>query len=529
MRAVADTDLVIGYDFGTSSVKAAIFGPNGAVHAVSACSYPVHFPQSGWVEQNPEDWWRAMSVATRQLLEQCTWSKGRIAAIAMSAQMCGVVPVDREGQSLSNCLTWMDTRSADIARELMGGIVSVHGYSATKLAYWLWLTGGAPSLSGKDPISKYLWLKRNRPEIWGRVHKLLDVKDYLLHRCTGRFAATFDNAHLTWLFDARPGKKCWSKSLLRRAGLDGALLPEVVQATDIVGALTPAAAADLGLEAGIPVAGGLGDVSAAAVGAGNPADGFLHLYIGTSAWFGVVQGKSRVDPLTAVGSVCFADGRDYLLIATQECAGASMRWGMDALGFEPDAFHAFEGIAAGAERKHDMAMFFPWFAGERVPIDDERIRGGFGNLSLSTDRAQIAFALYEGVALNARWAMRPFDRLSGRGGQTVRMVGGGARSRFWCQIFADVLGRPVQRVEAPELCGARGSAMAAAVAAGWYRDLRSAAVMTHEGETLHPNPAASAFHSERFEKFARFYSRVRPWYWTRGTKNNPARAGRSAP
>ncbi|MDE2463585.1 MAG: FGGY-family carbohydrate kinase [Alphaproteobacteria bacterium] len=521
---MADTDLVLGYDFGTSSVKAAIFAPDGTVHAVTACSYPVYYPQSGWVEQNPEDWWHAMCVATRQLLEQCPWSAGRIAAIGMAAQMCGVVPVDRHGQSLSNCLTWMDTRSADIARELMGGAISIHGYNAVKLAYWIWLTGGAPNLSGKDPISKYLWLKQQRPDIWGRVHKLLDVKDYLLHRCTGRFAATYDNAHLTWLFDARSGRKYWSDALLGRAGLDGALLPEVVRATDIAGALTTAAAADLGLRAGIPVAGGLGDLSAAAVGAGNPADGSLHLYIGTSAWFGAMLGKSRVDPLTATGSICFADGRDYLLIATQECAGASIRWGMETLGFGPDAFPAFEEMAAGAVRTRDMAMFFPWFAGERVPIDDERIRGGFGNLSLATDRAQVAFALYEGVALNARWAMRPFDRLSGRGGQTIRIVGGGARSRFWTQIFADVLGRPVQRVDAPELCGARGSAMAAAVAAGWYADLQSAAVMTHEGETMHPDPAASAFHSERFDNFATFYGRVRPWYWRYGAMGSPAQA-----
>ncbi|MDE2465643.1 MAG: xylulose kinase, partial [Alphaproteobacteria bacterium] len=127
-------------------------------------------------------------------------------------------------------------------------------------------------------------------------------------------------------------------------------------------------------------------------------------------------------------------------------------------------------------------------------------------------------------ALNARWAMRPFDRLSGRGGQTIRIVGGGARSRFWTQIFADVLGRPVQRVDAPELCGARGSAMAAAVAAGWYADLQSAAVMTHEGETMHPDPAASAFHSERFDNFATFYGRVRPWYWRYGAMGSPAQA-----
>ena len=143
-----------------------------------------------------------------------------------------------------------------------------------------------------------------------------------------------------------------------------------------------------------------------------------------ASWFGAVQRTSRVDPLTAVDSVCFADSEDYLLIATQECAGASIRWGIEALGFSPDAFQGFEDMAAGATRKPDMAMFFPWFAGERVLIDDERIREGLANLSRATDRAQIAFALYEGVGLNARWAMRPFDRLSERAGQTLRMGGG---------------------------------------------------------------------------------------------------------
>ena len=509
---MADRDLVLGYDFGTSAVKAALFDRNGVLAAQASRPLPLHHPESGWAEQDADDWWQAMVSATSGVLAAVPAAESRIAAIGLSAQMCGVVPVDAEGNALHPALIWLDTRSADIAREIMGGWLRVAGYGPLKLARWLRLTGGAPNLSGKDAISKIVWLRRNRPALWPRISKLLDVKDYILARCTGRFVTSFDCAHLTWLFDARPRRKCWSPVLLNSIGLDPALLPEIGGASEVAGGLTAKAAAVLGLSPGTLVAVGAGDVAAAAIGAGNPEHGSLHLYLGTSAWLAARIPRSRVDVLTSIGSLCFADGQDYLLIATQENAGACISWGLKLLGLADNDFGGFEAAARRFTPSAGAAMFFPWLSGERVPVDNPHIRGGFANLSLRSGRDEIAYAIHEGVALNLRWAMKSFDRLSGRAGQRLRLVGGGARNEFWAQLFADVLGREVEVGAAPEQCGTRGAAMTAAVAAGWCPNLDAAAVMARPGRVFAPNAAAAALYDIRFRRFASFYSRVRGWY-----------------
>ena len=504
---MADADLVLGYDFGTSAVKAALFARDGAIIAAAQASYPLLLPQPGWAEQVPDDWWAAMQAATSQLIAAMPSAPARIAGIGISAQMGGVVPVDASGRALANALVWLDTRSAPEARALVGG--PLLGYSALQLARWLRLTGGAPSLSGKDAISKIAWLSRHRPELWPKLHKLLDVKDYILARCTGRFVTSPDSAHLTWLFDAR--KRDWSASLLKSIRLDRALLPDIAPAAEIAGGLSVEAAAALGLRMGTGVAVGAGDVCAAALGAGNWSDGSLHLYLGTSAWLAARSPRSRLDPFTSIGSLSFAGGDGYILIATQENAGAALRWGLNLLGLAPGDFAGLEAAASRTLPRKTLPMFFPWLAGERVPVDDEKIRGAFANLSLGCGRDEIAFALYEGVALNLRWAMDSFDRLSGRSGQRLRLVGGGGRSAFWAQMMANVLGREIEVTQAPEHCGALGAAMTAAVAVGWHGDLAASSAMSRPGALFRPEAGTAAIHAERHLIFSRYYSRLSGW------------------
>lgn len=512
---MAQRDLVLGFDFGTSAVKAALFVRDGAVPAQATASYGLSLPQPGWAEQAPEDWWRAMAAARAALTAQVPDAASRLAAIGLCAQMSALVPVDAGGRALHPAMIWLDTRAAGVARELTGGAVRIFGYGPLKLARWLYLTGGAPSLSGKDAIAKIVWLRRHRPELWPRVHKLLDVKDYLLARLTGRFATSHDCAHLTWLYDRR--RHDWSPSLLASIGLDRALLPDIARATEIGGGLTSEAAAALGLPAGTPVTVGAGDVAAAAIGAGNPAEGSLHVYLGTSSWAAARIPRFKVDPLTGVGCLSFADGGDPLLIATQENGGACISWGMKLLGFAAGDFAGFEAAARRHAPAPQSAMFFPWLAGERVPVDDPNIRGGFAGLSLSSGREEIAFAIHEGVALNLRWAMASFDRLSGRAGQRLRLLGGGARNSFWAQMFADMLGREVEVMPQPELCGVRGAAMTAAVAAGWQASLAEA--ISGPGKILSPDAAARSFYDRRFAAFAAYYPRLSRWRPHRG---NPA-------
>ncbi len=516
---MAGGPFVLGYDFGTSALKAALFDSEGQIVAHASEALRLLLPTPGWAEQRPEDWWTAMAAVTRRVLAHAGASPDSVSSLGLAAQMCGVVPVDVNGAALSNCLIWLDMRSSDIAKRELGGLVA--GYRPFDLMRWLHYTGGAPNLSGKDPPTKMIWLRERMPEVWARTHKLLDVKDYLLHRCTGRFVTSYDCAHLTWLFDGRAGHKHWSAQLLDRLGLDGNMLPDVAPATDVAGGLTAAAAEALGLRVGTPVSVGTGDVSAAALAAGAPENNSMHLCIGTSSWFGAVIPKSRVNPLTGVGSICCADGKDYLLIATQENAGACVKWAVNALGFEGD-FEAFERAAGRARECADAPMFTPWMYGERVPIDDKHVRGGFAKLSLDFGRDDMARAIYEGVALNACWAMKDFDRLSERAGTSLRLIGGGAKSALWCQIFADVLQRPLERIVEPDCGGSRGSAMTAAVVAGWYPNLAAASAMTRTARVFQPDAARGDFYAERLSAFTKYYRRVKPWY-RRAAQNVPNR------
>jgi len=510
--AGADKDLVLGYDFGTSALKAALLDRSGRIVANMSAPYPLLLPARGCAEQRPKDWWNAMAGLTPRLLSAASAEPARVAALAVSAQMCGVVPVDEHGEALSNCLIWLDTRSSAIARRLVKGWIKISGYGVANLVRWLRLTGGAPNLSGKDPPSKMLWLRENEPAVWRRTHKLLDVADYIVHHLTGRFVTSFDRAHLTWLFDARAGHKHWSPALLSRVGLDRTLLPEVLGASDIGGGLRGQSAQALGLHPETPVAVGLGDVAAAALASGTKGLSAPHLNIGTSSWLGANVARKRVDPLTGIGSICGADGGDYLLIATQENAGACIAWALEALGFAAGEYTHFEAEAQTAEPRLDAPLFFPWLGGERVPVDDKHLRGGFLNLSLADKRGSLARAVYEGVALNMRWAMDDFDRLGACAGKPLRVVGGGAASALWCQIFADVLGRELETVELTGLSGARGAAMTAAVAAKWFPDLSAASATVKAVRSFAPNPDHAALYQERYRRFVAGHSRLGPWY-----------------
>lgn len=512
-----NTNLILGYDFGTSSVKAALFDREGRIVADHQESYPLLLPRPGWAEQKPADWWDAMRTVTWALLAKAQVQADRVAALGLSTQMCGTLPVDRDGMPLHNCLIWLDTRSDAIARQITAGGPRVAGYGAFKLLRWLYFTNGAPNLSGKDPASKILWFREKEPAIWDRTHKMLDVKDWLLARCCGAYVTTEDCAHLTWLMDTRKGRRGWSQTLLRQAGLHQALLPEIIGATEQAGTLTAEAAAHLGLAEGTPVAGGAGDVNACAVAAGDMAPGAYHIHLGTSMWLGAHTAGRRVDPLTGIATICAARADAYFLVATQETAGAATAWGARCLGFADADDEGLDGLNAAAARTVpdlDAPYFFPWLFGERVPADDKYLRGGFANASLEHGRDAFARAVFEGVALNSRWALQYAERLGDQARGSIRIIGGGARSDLWCQIFADVLRHPIERPERPELGGARGAAMIAAVAAGWFDTLDTAAVMAAlpRLNRFEPDAGAADLYAKRFKQFVAYYRRVRRWY-----------------
>ena len=508
------TDLVLGYDLGTSSVKAALFDGEGRIHGFARAPYPTRYPAPGHAEQHPHDWWRAMTLVTGELLASVPQARERIAAIGIAAQVCGTVPVNDSGEPLHPCLIWLDTRSAPIARAITGGGPRIGGYGVLRVLGWLRLANGAPNLAGKDPLSKILWFREALPEVGRRAMRFLDVKDWLLHRCTGRYATTPDVAQLTWLMDNRVGERDWSDAYLARFDLTRDALPEIVESAAICGKLTRAAAETLGLPEGLPVSGGVGDINAAALATGDYGEGAYHLSIGTSLWFGAHTSRRRVSPLTGIATLCAAHPDRYLLVAAQEIAGGALTWAASAFGYgEGDAaLHALDADASRTVPGADAPLFAPWLYGERVPLSDASARGALAGATLRTSRSDLAYAVLAGVALNARWALAEAERCLAASAAPIRVTGGGAQSAVWRQIFADMLQRPLHAIDSPAYGGARGAAMTAAVAAGWYRSLDDAARMAKAGSTVEPQRARRGWADERYGELVAFWRATRRWH-----------------
>jgi xylulokinase len=505
---------VLAVDLGTSHVKAALVRNDGSIEACATRPLEVFYPKPGWAEQDPEGWWQAISSACHELFDGAAERAHGVAAVVFSCQMFGVLPIDEDGKPLSNAMIWLDTRSAEQAREMTHGFPKISGYGVWRLAKWLRLTNGAPNLAGRDTISKYIWLREKRPEIWERTHKLLDVKDYLVFRCTGRTACTYDAASGGWLFDTHKERLRWSQPILRMLDFDASKLPEVVKSTEIVGELSDRAARDLGLPAGVPVAGGAGDVMSCAVGVGAVRDGAAHACLGTSSWVAAHADDRAVNPFAATGTLCAAEHGKYLVIATQETAGASLDWARKHMlgGLGDMSFQDVNALAGAAPSGSGGVHFLPWMMGERVPVDDAYVRGGFVNLALDTSTPQLVRAIYEGVAYNTRWAMGVVEKLIKQDIDHLRIAGGGAQSNVWCQVMADVLEARVERVIEPQFSGVRGAALIAMRALGEFDSLEQTEGLVRIERSFEPDAATAALHRERFEQFKRFYRGNQRWY-----------------
>ncbi len=514
---------ILAIDLGTSAVKVALVGAeDGQVLARETEEYPLALLPDGGAEQNPDDWWAAIRAATGRLWQGGAADPADVRGIGCTAQWSGTVPVDERGAALSAAIIWMDSRGARHVKAVTGGWPSVAGYGAGKLVRWLRKTGGIPAASGKDSIAHILYLKAERPDLYRRAACFLEPKDYLNARLTGRLAATIDSIALHWVTDNRDIEKVrYDEGLLRAAGIERRQLPEILRSTEIVGELREAAARDLSLPPGIPVAGGSPDIQSAAVGSGATGDYEAHLYIGTSSWLTCHVPLRKTDIAHNMATLPSAIPGRYFVANEQETAGACLQFLRDKVFFHADPLGAGEG-REDAYRRFDEAaeqappgaggvVFTPWLYGERTPIEDHLVRGGFHNVSLDTDRTHLVRAVLEGVALNSRWLLQAMDGFTGRRLDPIRCIGGGARSDTWCQIQADVLGRTVAQVEAPLEANVRGAAAIASVALGLARfDELAAGVKVRKA--YHPREETQAVYARTFAAYRDIYRQNRRIY-----------------
>jgi xylulokinase len=463
---------VLAIDLGTSGAKVGLVTADGRVIGSEFAPVELQLRPGGGAEQRPHDWWTATTSAARRLLAGRPAERDAVCAIGLTAQWAGTVAVDGRGEPLCPAIIWMDARGARHARELAAGRLRVAGYDPRKLARWVRRTGGAPALSGRDPLGHILWLRAERPEVYSAAARFLEPVDWLGFKLSGRLATTGVTATLHWVTDARdPWRVRYDDELLRLAGLRRDQLPELLQANAVLGPLTDAARSELGLGRAVPVVAGTPDTMSAAVGSGAVADHAAHLYVGTSAWLSCHVPYKRTDVLRSVASLPSALPGRWLVSCEQETAGASVELLRDVLlpGSGADGFEELERLAALAPAGSGGVLFTPWLNGERTPVDDHVVRGGLHNLTLATTREDVVRAVLEGVALNVRWMQQAVERFCRRRLDPVAFVGGGARSPLWAQILADVLGRTVHRVADPGSANLRGAALLALLGLGELR------------------------------------------------------------
>jgi xylulokinase len=511
---------ILAIDLGTSGPKVALVTAQGDVLAYEFEAIATLLLPKGGAEQRPAEWWQAIKAALARLLDRRLIPLDDLAAISCTTQWSGTVAIDRNVQPIGNAIVWMDARGAPYVDQIAAGLITLQGYDVWKLFTWIRLTGGVPTRSGKDSIAHILYLKHAAPDVYHAAYKFLEPKDYLNARLTGRCTATPDSIALHWVTDNRRIDHIdYDSRLLKLAQIEREKLPDLCRAIDLLGPIKPEVADELGLPHDLPVIGGTPDVFSAAIGSGAVRDYETHLYLGTSSWLSCHVPFKKADLLHNMASLPAALPGRYLLCAEQECAGNCLNYLRDNLIYPDDelahetqpvdAYQRFDQVAEKIAPGSGKVIFLPWLYGERTPIDDPLVRGGFFNQSLHTTRGQLVRAVFEGVAYNSRWLLKYVEQFIGRRVAAINAVGGGAKSNVWCQIHADVLQRTIRQVKDPWLTSLRGAAWLAALALG-YAALDDIVAHTPIARTYEPNPDHGHLYDELFAEFVNIYRRNKP-------------------
>jgi xylulokinase len=506
---------ILAVDLGTSGPKTALISVYGEVVDSEFEDTPIILLPGGGAEQDPEGWWNAIVSTAKKVISKNLVSPDDIVAVSITSQWSGTVCVDEAGQHLMNGIIWMDSRGSESVKEILKGPIKVSGYPLFKLMTWIKMTGGAPSLSGKDPVGHILWIKQNRPDVYRKTYKFLDPKDYINLRFTGKFAATYDSILLHWVTDNRDlSHVVYSDKLLKMADMERSKLPDLIQAMDILGPVKKEVAQALGLREGTPVIGGTPDQPSAGVGSGAVRDYEGHLYIGTSSWISAHVPFKKTDISHNFGSFPSSIPGRYLILSEQECAGKCLTWLRDNVLYHqdellmdecvPNIYKVLDKIVARVPAGANKVLFTPWLYGERSPIEDCHIRASIFNLSLENTRSDIARAVFEGVAFNSKWLLTPMEKFMGRPFQHINFIGGGANSDIWSQIFADIFDRKIRQVKDPINSNARGAAFLASMALKYIKLEDIPQYIKIKAEYT-PNPDNRKIYDELFNEFVNHY------------------------
>ncbi len=475
----------IGVDLGTSAVKLLLMDENGKIHKIVSKEYPLYFPQPGWSEQKPEDWFAQSMEGIKELTAEC--DKTQVKGISFGGQMHGLVALDENDEVIRPAILWNDGRTGKQV-EYLNNVI------------------------GKEKLSKYtaniafagftapkiLWMKENEPENFARICKIMLPKDYLAYKLSGSFCTEYSDASGMLLLDVE--HKCWSKEMMEICDITEEQLPQLYESWETVGTLKEEVAAELGLPADVKVIAGAGDNAAAAVGTATVGDGGCNISLGTSGTLFISSEKFGVDDNNALHSFAHADG-NYHLMGCMLSAASCNKWWMDDILKTMDYAGEQKGITGLGENR---VFYLPYLMGERSPHNDPDARAAFIGMSMDTTREEMTLAVLEGVAFGLRDSLE-VARSIGVTPERTKICGGGAKSPLWRKIIANVMNMKVDIIESEEGPG-YGAAILAAVGCGVFPSVEDAAKkLVKVVATEEPEAELVEKYEERYQKFKKFY------------------------
>ncbi len=485
---------LLTHDLGTSANKAALLDEGGHILKTHTEAIPLQNPRPGWVQQQPELWWQAFCRCTREVLKGV--HPGDVAGVGITGQMMCCLALGAGGEVLYPGILWADTRAEAEAAQLEAAVGAEAFYNIVGMR-----------AAANYALPKMMWLKKNEPGVYARTAVFLTPKDYLNYRLCGRMATDPENAAYLHGCDLHSG--AWSETLLQAAGLPKEKLPDILPAASVLGGVRAAAAAECGLPEGTPVAVSTGDGAATTLGTATIEPGEGYISLGTSSWVCVVGGSHQMDPARSISKLKYMDSlRDS---GTMQAGGYACNWLLRTLCGPEEAeaaktgrpvFALLDELAESAPPGAGGLLFLPYLLGERAPLWDARLRGAFLGLSGGSTRADMARSVLEGVAFHMNSIFQTILAVNGmKGIKGMRMVGGGAKSAIWRQIFADVFGVPISTTQHPEQAGVLGAAVLAGMALGLYRDASVIRSFQQVTGTTAPRSEMAAFYEARYKLF----------------------------
>ena len=500
---------VLAIDLGTSGVKVALVDRRGQVVAAASAPLPtIHLPDGG-AEQDPQRWWEEIGACATRAMADAGCAPAAVEAVAVTSQYMSIVAVDAAGLPLMNAIMWMDRRGSRHLRA-----------AGREIDVGLWLDRhGLPPIGGCDQAHIAL-IRAEHPDVYDAAAAFVEPVDHLNARLTGRIAATQTTAFPLMTVDNRThGAIDHDAVLVDGAGLDAAKLPPLVPHDEIIGTVTPAAAAHLGITTRAVVLAGTLDSITSAVGSGVLDSRSCAVVIGTTSVIVTHVDRKVSDLEHGLISVPSPVPGRYFVMAENGVGGKALEhflrevvYADDPLALGPfpdDAFTRAEAAASVVDAGCDGVLFLPWLVGSMAPVPDSRVRAGFVGLGLTTSRSHLTRAVYEGVALNAAWLLPHVASLAGGSWPAVTFGGGGAASSLWAQILADALDVDVHQLAQPGSTNARGAALLALERLG-HLTLDDIPSLVPIRARVVPSPDRTSTYRAMLERFVELHELLRP-------------------